>query len=886
MGATRSSAFGTLLRRYREQAGLSQERLAERAGLSLRGISDLERGARTTPRLETVRMLAEGLGLGASGTAALLAARAGDMPVMTEPVFMNLPTPATPFIGREDELERIIDMLQRDDTRLVTLVGPGGVGKTRLALEVARRLSTEFPDGAVFIDLEPVRDPGLVLPAIASRLGVQDSAGQVLIDVIGIALRDRDLLIILDNMEQVVDASPDIAALLTTCPSLKVLATSRIVLRITAERVLPVSPLQVPDAVPHPPSLQDLAYNESVALFVDRARAADPTFTLSDANSDAVAALVNRLDGLPLAIELAAARTRTLPPETLLARLERRLQLLTRGARDAPERQRTMRGAIAWSYDILTPTQQAMFRRLSIFVGGCTFEASRSVIATDGDVSDVEIMEELEALVDSSLLRRRHPDNAEPRYVMLQTVREFGLEQLEAHDEEDAVRDAAHRGWYAGLAKDGDFLMSWPHQIEWLDRLEAEHENLRSDISWLIAKGRIDDALDISGSLWFFRWIRGYYAEARQQYEELVADPRGEARTVIRGNALIGLGVIAAHQGDTERSMEVLQEAVNIFRDVGEQRHLSLALLCQGTTHLFVGQFDESEILINECRAVAMAIGDEMLVSAALCNLGNIASSRGQWERARERMEASVRIARSIGNTWGLALGLLNLGSYYMREGKLEQAEEHVRDATTLIGQLGDLRDLPGAFWMLAEIARIRGDLLEATSLLERALHTARVIGDFQMIAVCLSGLAQLLHLKGDEDRALDLARECIRLFIQGGDLVGAAMALDAIAEIATAMGDPAHAAWCIGAVDGVLQRQHLPRHESAPGEHQARVDAVVAALGEPAYRKHWTRGHVLSTDAVLADALAWSPSGNSAAMPKVQDPESRRDSSVTLSPS
>lgn len=221
-----------------------------------------------------------------------------------------------------------------------------------------------------------------------------------------------------------------------------------------------------------------------------------------------------------------------------------------------------------------------------------------------------------------------------------------------------------------------------------------------------------------------------------------------------------------------------------------------------------------------------------------------------------------------------------------MREGKLQQAEEHVRDATTLIGQMGDMRDLPGAFWMLADIARLRGDLLEATSLLERALHTARVIGDLQMIAVCLSGLAQLLHLEGDEERALELARESMRLFIQGGDLVGAATALDAIAEIATAMGDPAHAAWCVGAVDGVLQRLHLSRHESAPGEHQARVDAVVAALGEPAYRKHWTRGHVLSTDAVLADALAWSPSGNSAAMPKVQDPESRRDISVTLSPS
>lgn len=372
MDANRRLPFGRSLRQLREAAGLSQEHLAERAGLSPRGISDPERGARTTPRLETVRMLADGLGLDECQQAELLAARNNRRQIRTSSRVnrhLRLPTPPTSFVGREEEIEAIIDQLENQGTRLLTLVGPGGIGKTRIAIEVAHRLDQRFADRAIFIDLSPIRKPEAVIMTIADALGIPDQGGMSIKDVLVVALNGRSLLIILDNLEQVIDAATDIAWLLSQCPDLTIIATSRVLLRIAAEHVIPIEPMILPADADE----SSLRRSEAVTLFVARARAVDHIFTLSVDSAGAVAALVIRLQGMPLAIELAAARIRLLSIPDLLSRLDSQLPVLIGGERDAPERHRTMRDTIRWSYELLSPRHQAVFRTLSIFPDGCRF---------------------------------------------------------------------------------------------------------------------------------------------------------------------------------------------------------------------------------------------------------------------------------------------------------------------------------------------------------------------------------------------------------------------------------------------------------------------------------------------------------------------------------
>jgi predicted ATPase/DNA-binding XRE family transcriptional regulator len=486
-----------MLKRYRLDAGLTHESLAERAGLSARAISDLERGVTQAPRRDTLKLLADALRLTDDQRAALeAAARPRPAPSERPRPEHNLPAQLTSFVGREREIGLVLDLLRRPDTRLVTLTGPGGTGKTRLAIRVAEELLDDVPDGIFFVALAPVADAPTIIQALAQALGVGGGPGHALEAGVADYLRDRRSLLLLDNFEHLLSGAPLVSRLLARCRDVKVLVTSRSALRLSGEQEFPLEPLPLPD-LRRPPPASELAQNAAVALFVERAARARPGFALSADNAAALVGICVRLDGLPLAIELAAARVKLLPPPALLARLEgsSALRLLTDGARDLPARQQTLRATIGWSYDLLAPAEQRLFARVAIFVGGCDLEAAEAVCGDgppEGDAAaplaplDIEVIDGVASLVDKSLLRQEEGVGDEPRFAMLDTIREFGLERLAAAGEAAELRARHARHYLAMVEAGGPFLLASELRQR---RLAAEQDNVRTALRWLVEQG-------------------------------------------------------------------------------------------------------------------------------------------------------------------------------------------------------------------------------------------------------------------------------------------------------------------------------------------------------------------------------------------------------------
>src|SRR5215208_4636190 len=565
------TSFADLLRHLRTAAALSQEELATRSGLSLRGISDLERGVRRAPHLTTIRVLGDALALGPEERQALLAAARPETAPETADTapgdYAPLPLPLTSLLGREREVTELVSLLRTGTSRLVTLTGAGGSGKTRLALEVGARLQGELGESVVFVDLAPLSDVALVLTSIASAIGVRERAGQRLIDMLCGALAAKRTLLLLDNFEQILGAAAEIATLLARCPRMSVLITSREALRVRGERVFPLMPLPLPEA-DHLPSMEELACVPAVALFVERATANLPAFALTTDNALAVSAICRRLDGLPLAIELAAAWINVLPPDALLDRLEQRLLLLTGGSRDLPARQQTMRDAIAWSYDLLAPPQQTLFRRLAVFAGSFSLEAANAVAGARG-MPDGTILESIAGLVTMSLLQTREDLDGEPRYQVLETIREYGLEQLAASGEAEEL--GRHHADYAlALAQAGAAALGGAAQGGWLTRLEVEQANMRQALAWLRDHEAGETGLRLATALGVFWHIRSANAEARTWLETFLAQAPA-APTADRIAALGWAGEFAGLLGDTGMAEVHLIESLTLARQVGDK---------------------------------------------------------------------------------------------------------------------------------------------------------------------------------------------------------------------------------------------------------------------------------------------------------------------------
>ena len=612
----------------------------------------------------------------------------------------NLPRQPTPFVGREQQVDGIVDLLRRAEVQLVTLIGPGGTGKTRLALQAAAELLDDFTDGVFFVPLAPLTESGLVSAAIVSALGLREEGGQPLADRLQNFLSAKTLLLVLDNVEHLAEAAPVIGNLLESAAGLKVLATSRIPLHLRAEYEYPVPPLGLPHRHPSP-TAEQLSQYEAVRLFLARAQAVKPDFAITNDNASAVAEICWRLDGLPLAIELAASRVRMLSPQAMLARLEQRLPFLTGGARDAPKRQRTLRNAIGWSYDLLQPEEQVLFRRLAVFVGGCTLEAAEAVTNLDGKL---DVFAGIERLIEHSLLRQGEGRGGEPHLTILETVREYGLEQLAASGEEGEIREH-HAEHFAKLGEETERVF-WSRPVPLMAVLEAEADNLRAALGWAEGHGKAETGLRLALAFGVQAMQRGTPAEGWEWLRRVLSLGGGDPP--LRARALTGFGWHALYQGDSESAMEAAEQAVATA--AGESWILAMALLLLGSVELEQGTIDTARRRFEE--ALALVEGDVdvgVWAPPILMNLGLLAAIQGDVAEARRWYEATLAALPADAVTFIRPMVLGNLASMAWNEGDWSRAAVLQREALPLRRALRDVLALANSLANGAEFAAVGG---------------------------------------------------------------------------------------------------------------------------------------------------------------------------------
>jgi predicted ATPase/class 3 adenylate cyclase len=668
----------------------------------------------------------------------------------------NLPAQTTPFIGREQDIAAIKQQLLSPDARLLTLTGVGGTGKTRLSLQVAADLLDDFGDGVFFVALAEVRDPALVAGTIAQALEVRETAGKPLLEQLKDYLRAKHVLLVLDNFEQVAEAAPTVSELLSAAPKLKILVTSRNLLRVYGERDYPVSALTLPDPK-HLPSLDRLTQYEAVELFIARARAIKSDFAVTNENAPAVAEICYRLDGLPLALELAAARARVLTPQKMLTQLDNRLKFLTSGARDLPARQQTLRGAIDWSHDLLDEPERTLFRRMAVFVGGGTFDAIEAICNATGEL---DVLMGLESLTDKSLVRQTD-SGGEPRFTMLETIREYALERLTASGERDALQ-RQHAEFYVAWVEDATGRIRSPEQLRWLTQLEQEHNNARAVLAWCqAAQGEADWGAQMAGALMWFWYRRGYASEGRQWLSALLT--RATARTTARGRALTRLSFL---KNSDVKARPLVEEALAIQRELNHQPGLADALMRMGDTYRFYGQdADKAREYYEQAMSIYQALNDSLGLAEGFIELGHVALIKGEYRKGLGYYRQYTELSRSLGDHFSLAQGLYQMGMAEQALGAHAQALALFEEALARQRELGSKFSIANVLQFMADTELAQNHYVAAREHYQEALVIQRELGNQSAMAHLHGNLGIVAARMGDLETARAQQTESFALY-------------------------------------------------------------------------------------------------------------------------
>lgn len=771
-----------------------------------------------------------------------------------------LPIPLTPLIGREQEGTHVCDLLKQPQVRFVTLVGPGGVGKTRLALQVAMDMREAFPEGVFFIPLASLRDSSLVIPIIAQTLGLSASDASTAIEQVRNYAQSKQLLLVLDNLEQLLEAASQLEQLLLACPGVKLLVTSRTVLHIQGEHEFPIAPLPLPDLTTNetPESLLQYA---AVALFVQRAQAALPTFQVTTKNARSIATICVRLDGLPLALELAAARMKLFPPQALLARLAQSLHMLTGSGPSFPERHQTLRATLQWSYDLLSPHEQWLFRQLCVFVSGATLEAIEATCRNRGDET-IDVVRTITSLLDHSLLVQTNQEEEVPRLRMLETIRDYGWERL-IEEQEAQARQHIHAQYYAALAEEAThYLWKSGQQMQWLTRLLVEQENLRAAHAFLIEHNDAEMALRLSGALRWYWITRGAFSEGRSFLEAALGLPSNDVSSIARARALSVAGELAFRQGNYANARKLLEESVVRYSEFQDKLGLAEALLNLGLVHAYQQDFVTARPLIERSITLARELEDQWLLGHALDSLARLEWKQGNLQATRALCEEVLQNYALSGEMRAQISSRKLLSSIDLIEGDYNGAAVLAQELLALAETLGDQETQFHALFTLGDVVRSQGDPLQARHFYQQCLTLAQASNDRRNRSMVASRLGELAFHLGDYKEAVAQYREGLSLAHMFDDMVAVGWSLLGLARIAKAEGQYRRATFLLSAGESHLNISvDLDMTERIHYERD--IAALQAYLGEEEFTQARNEGRKMTPEQAIAVSNTPSASSN-----------------------
>ena len=774
---------------------------------------------------------------------------ASDLPIR----FQNLPPLLTPLIGREQQEQAISALLRRPEVRFLTLTGTGGIGKTRLAQKVAADLIGVFPHGVSLVQLAPISDFHLVIHAIAQTLGLRDVEERSLFESLKAFLHGKHLLLLLDNFEQVLEASPALVELLLACPSIKILVTSRAVLHVEGEYEFAVPPLSLPDPL-HLPAPEELLQYGAVALFVERAQMVKPDFVLSEDNEAAVAQICIRLDGLPLSLELAAARSKLLPPQALLGRLSHSLAVLTGGRKGAPTRQHTLRDTIRWSYDLLNAEERQCFRRLAIFIGGCTLEAAEAVCSAAADLS-LPAIDLVASLLDKSLLQQSDRDGDEPRLLMLETIREYALERLVDSGELEAVQEK-HALYYLALAEQSEPELFGHQQQLWVGRLTWDAENFRAALQWSHTHHRKEQLLRLAGNLGHFWYMCGRFSEAMLWIETALREVVPDVAVSARIKALYIVALIASHLGQSDLLFIRARECLTLARQKRDGRGFVIASWAL-VHHLLsgediIGARAQAEETLAFVRAHAPA-EDSWTLACALNAFGSVVLSQGDYMQAQQLYERAIALFKEAGDLWLYGELHLFLANVYWAQGDEARARTFLKEGLAVHDQVGNAWVTGWFVSLFGEIALRQGDIPRARFLLDAGLKRHQQLGDQQGQALLYALLAQAAASEHDFTLARTMAAQSLELARAVRDTGSLILCLEKLADVVASQGEPEWAAVLWGAAEHYREASNatLPLVERLGRAH--RIEPAKRLLGEQIFAERWAEGKSMTAEQAIA---------------------------------